>query len=203
MPECRRCEKAGIACQGYGNTRIFVNRTLAEPRATAVSAISRQRDRSTRAALAPASTCLQNLQHLLIEDLNSSKSPLEFRTRAVALIKDLYLPRALAKAESTANHTATSWVHAISKLDRRSRALDRSLLAFCAIQAHLTEPKTVPLEAGLQLYNPAIQELVKSLENHEIRYDDETLAAIVVLSTCEVRSASHYLQTYLLTDSNW
>lgn len=67
-----------------------------------------------------------------------------------------------------------------------SDALDQSLLAFCAIQIHIAEPDTISLDTALQSYNQALNVLVKKLIYATEQRKEETLAAIVVLSTCEV-----------------
>lgn len=67
-----------------------------------------------------------------------------------------------------------------------SDALDQALLAFCAVQIHIAEPKTITLEAASQSYHEALGLLVQELTYTSEQCKDETLAAIVVLSTCEV-----------------
>jgi hypothetical protein len=66
--------------------------------------------------------------------------------------------------------------------------LDQSLLAFCAIQVCIAEPWSVPLDLALQMYSEALSTLAQDLGYTHEQFKDETLAAIVVLTTCEVRS---------------
>jgi hypothetical protein len=103
-------------------------------------------------------------------------------------MKELYLPH--TQPTHVIDHTITScysWVDAVCHLDSRSDVLDRSLLAFCAIQVHISEPRSIPREYALELYSHTLPELVKSLDLVCERSQDETLGAIVVLSTCEVQ----------------
>lgn len=67
-----------------------------------------------------------------------------------------------------------------------SDALDQALLAFCAVQIHIAEPKTISLDSASQSYHEALGLLVQKLTYASEQRKDETLAAIVVLSTCEV-----------------
>jgi hypothetical protein len=164
-----------------------VNRTLATPSANALSVISEIRHQSTQTTTVSLSAWLQILQRLRTEVFNPSCPPTEFRAQAWALLKDLYLPRALPVSETRLGGTTPySWLQAVCKLRKRSDALDHSLLAFSAVQVYLAETGNATVDEGLQLYNYALQELVKDLENGRVKNIEETLAAIVVLSTCEV-----------------
>jgi hypothetical protein len=110
------------------------------------------------------------------------------RLRAWEILKDLYLPRAVPthNVESLAATSCYSWVHAVCHLSLESNILDRSLLAFCAIQIHIAEPLSISHEYALSLYNEAVQELIQDLEFPHERDKDETLGAILALSTCEL-----------------
>jgi hypothetical protein len=148
----------------------------------------------------PSSKALQNYQRMQSSVPDSWTSPVAFRSYAWEILKDLYLPH--AQPTHDINYTATScysWVHAVCHLDLRSHVLDRSLLAFCAIQNHISEPWSIPRAYALELYSHALSELVKSLDLHHERSQDETLGAIVVLSTCEVQpypSPSNYTMVH-------
>jgi hypothetical protein len=79
-----------------------------------------------------------------------------------------------------------SWVSAACQLRLESTVLDQSLLAFCAAQIYIAEPWSIPRDLALELYSEALAELVRNLGNVHEQRKYETLAAIVVLSTCEV-----------------
>lgn len=81
---------------------------------------------------------------------------------------------------------AYSWLHAVCQLSDQSQALDCSLVAFNVILVYITRIGTASLEQALHLYTEAIERLRRDLENPATRFLDETLAAIAVLSTCEV-----------------
>jgi hypothetical protein len=67
-----------------------------------------------------------------------------------------------------------------------SENLDQSLLAFCAVQIYIAEPWSIPLDLALRLYSEALPGLIQILGHPHEQARDETLATIVVLSTCEV-----------------
>lgn len=67
-----------------------------------------------------------------------------------------------------------------------SEALDHALLAFCAIQVRLSGETGISNDETVQLYNTALGKVIRDVA----RNNDETLAAIVVLSTCEVLTQS-------------
>jgi hypothetical protein len=186
-----RCEKAKLPCQGYDRASVFVNRTLTAPSTSALTAISeaKQHD-SPRSSFSTASALYQDFERLIAVRANALTTLLQFRTQAFDILKALYLPRTAPSVQNTPHHEGTnaySWVYATCQLSLESSVLDQSLLAFCAIQIYIVEPSSISLEAALQLYSEALSELVQSLESSESRSQDETLAAIVVLSTCEVR----------------
>jgi hypothetical protein len=67
-----------------------------------------------------------------------------------------------------------------------SKILDQSLLAFCAVQIYIAEPWSIPVDLALRLYSESLPGLVEILGHTYEQAKDETLATIVVLSTCEV-----------------
>lgn len=71
-------------------------------------------------------------------------------------------------------------------LTNLSEALDTALLALCVGQLYVTSTGPGTLEQGLALCNNAITKLRAEIEHPETRFREETLAAIVILSTCEL-----------------
>jgi hypothetical protein len=69
----------------------------------------------------------------------------------------------------------------------KSNVLNQALLAFCAIQVYLAEPWSISEEQAQSLYGEAVKKLIESLGESDVERRDDTLAAIVVLSTCEVK----------------
>ncbi len=188
-PSCLRCEKARLVCQGYSKSAIFVNRTLATPSTTALTVIARPKLPSTQPHL--SSYDLQQMFQLLRKSSDDVSHPSSFRSQAWDLLKDTYLPRAAVTDQKYANATsAYSWLLAVCQMIAPSEVLDQSLLAFCAIQVYIAEPLNFPMDQALQLYNEALSKLVYTLGHMQEQRRDETLGAIVVLSTCEVCTGS-------------
>jgi hypothetical protein len=183
-----RCEKAGRSCPGYDKAVIFVNRTLTKPSTNALVAISEARLYHGRSVQKPPSRLHQAFGQLesIISDV--SHTPVTFRSLAWKILKELYLP-SLPSSDYTPM-TATScysWLSAVCQMRLESQVLDQSLLTFCAIQICIAEPRSVPLDLALQLYSETLSMLAQNLGYAHEQDKNETLAAIVVLSTCEVR----------------
>jgi hypothetical protein len=71
-------------------------------------------------------------------------------------------------------------------MQRPSEPLDHSLIAFCAIQIHLSGKPGISHDETVRLYNQALSKIITILDSPSVGNSDESLAAIVVLSTCEV-----------------
>jgi hypothetical protein len=187
-PTCGRCDKAGRPCPGYDKASLFVNRTIAKPSTTAPTAIAEARLLKALTIVEPSSQLHQTFQDLQSAVSDFSSSPMTTRSRAWEILKELYLPRVppTQNIESLVATSCYSWVHAVCHSSLESNILDLSLLAFCAIQIHIAEPLSISHEYALNLYNDAVQELIQDLEFPHERDKDETLGAILALSTCEV-----------------
>jgi hypothetical protein len=134
---------------------------------------------------------------LIASQVTSLSYPIaEFRDHAYQLLKKLYLPQPnqLIKGNNTIWMTY-SWLQSVCELKEPNEALDHALHSLCAIQVYVTRTGDATLGECLSLYNEALQKLQRRFEDPEVSYDDETLAAIVVLSTCEVREYSAVSQT--------
>jgi hypothetical protein len=182
-----RCDKAGRTCEGYDKITIFVNRTLTKRSTDARVAISEARLYRSQPISKPTPTLLQAFKQLRVGISNLSRSPVLYRSQAWEILKELYLPRFQAPCDVTVT-SCYSWLSAVCQLQLESRVLDQSLLAFCAIQICIAEPWSIPLDLALQMYSKGLSNLAQDLGFTHEQFKDETLAAIVVLSTCEVRS---------------
>ena len=186
-----RCEKAKLVCQGYDKASVFVNRTLTKPTTTALAAISEARLNERKPICPPPSKLYQSFQRLRNSISDPSCSPLESRTQAWEILKELYLPSATTtKLTDSEVPSSYAWLQAACQLGLRSCALDQALLAFCAIQICMAEPWSISVATSIQVYNEALPKLVQNLKLPRDQVKDETLAAIVVLSTCEVRTVN-------------
>ncbi|KAF4428237.1 hypothetical protein FACUT_9494 [Fusarium acutatum] len=67
-----------------------------------------------------------------------------------------------------------------------SETLDHSLVAFVAIQIRLSGEVGVSHDEAIELYNHALSKVIHVLDCPRIGNNDESLAAIVILSTCEL-----------------
>ncbi|KAI9742973.1 MAG: hypothetical protein M1818_003268 [Claussenomyces sp. TS43310] len=112
----------------------------------------------------------------------------EFRNYAVELLKATYLPKEPVSSSFNAGTSEGSfaWVYRLTDLIEPSKSLDTSLLAFCLAQLHVTGTGDASLYQCLDQYNTALQHLYSDLDDSERRFREETLAAILVLSTCEL-----------------
>jgi hypothetical protein len=72
-----------------------------------------------------------------------------------------------------------------------SEALDYSLVAFVAIQIRLSGEVGVSHDEAIELYNHALSKVIHVLDCPcVLGKNDESIAAIVILSTCEVSQAT-------------
>ncbi|KAI1117883.1 hypothetical protein F5Y14DRAFT_327186 [Nemania sp. NC0429] len=183
-PFCRKCAKAKRQCTGYDRgERVFVNRTASSLSNDAPSVLSALRTARHLNATPAGPNPEADLCRLFSASSNSSRDSCEFRRCALELLKDTYLPRHLS---SESRQGSFSWVYGLTDLTQTSRLLDTSLFAFCFSQLHVTGNKGISLYPCLDQYNVALQHLALDLDDPERRLQEETLAAIVVLSTCEL-----------------
>ncbi|KAM0205519.1 hypothetical protein ACHAQI_009079 [Fusarium lateritium] len=91
---------------------------------------------------------------------------------------------------------------AVCQMQRPSDPLDHSLIAFCAIQIRLSGAD-ISHDETVQLYNQALSKIIVVLDSPSIGNSDESLAAIVVLSTCEVIQALVQKSPLLLEPRIW
>lgn len=141
-------------------------------------------------------TLSHHVPRSLDEDLQGLKSQVQkpigprtqFRIQALELLKKLYLPQ--PSEADIRKSSIFSWLPIICELGGESQALDHALLTFCVIQVTVTKTGSACVEEALQVYNDALQKLLVELEDDGAGQSDEILAAISVLSTCEVLLSS-------------
>jgi hypothetical protein len=174
---------------------IFVNRTVDSPKATANTAIAELKTQALPSQYLYCPMWHHTLEALVTAGFPSSSpsTRVQFRQEAWTLLRDLYLPKVVAEPQFDLDKTtAYSWLPSACSLQGSSDALDYSLAAFCAIQVDITNrSRKAANDMGLQLYNWGLRELVKDLQQTREDISYETLAAIVVLSTCEVSVLLH------------
>ncbi|KAI1333938.1 hypothetical protein F5Y15DRAFT_430174 [Xylariaceae sp. FL0016] len=185
-PSCLRCIKAKRTCAGYGHERIFVNRTPSNPLTSAESVLSGCRARQSSHQVAVDPTTVTTLHQLYLDSRRDDCYP--FREHAAELLKQLYLPKQslFTALQTDTNDGSFSWVYHLSDLTLPSSSLDASLFAFCLAQLHVTGRGDISLYQCLEQYTSALQQLHVDLDSSDARVREETLAAIVTLSTCEL-----------------
>jgi len=162
--------------------------------ATVLSGIRKHRGLPKRVFASPHAE--EDLHPCVLELFSPTYPPLELRPRAVQLLKKLYLPREHAEGYSSIQ-TCWGWLLAISDLMAPSQALDMSLQSLCVALLYVTG--SMSLEESLDLYNSAIQKLRADIDDPAVKLREETLAAIVVLSTSEVSTDSSPLSTFQIS----
>jgi hypothetical protein len=165
-----------------------VHQTEDNPLATALPIISDLKRRNVQKANAPDKTRDDSDLWRLFTQLASFKYPVnDFRQCASQVIQRLYLPDLVERNKaSNLGWSSYFWILAVCDLNGSNAALDNSLYTFCMVQVYLTKTGHVTIDECLKCYNHTLQHLWKILEDPGARYNDETLAAIAVLSTCEV-----------------
>ncbi|KAI0469620.1 hypothetical protein F4859DRAFT_487242 [Xylaria cf. heliscus] len=185
QPFCRKCIKAKRECTGYDRgERVFVNRSLSSPSTNALSVLSAIRA-PHRLKETPEETPVRSPSEAELYRLFST-SPTNrsrFRKYAVELLEATYLPR---HVNPDIRQGSFSWVYGLTDLTKPSRSLDTSLFAFCLSQLHVTGTGNASLYQCLDQYNTGLHYLASDLDDPESRVQEETLAAILVLSTCEL-----------------
>ncbi|PVI04587.1 hypothetical protein DM02DRAFT_585902 [Periconia macrospinosa] len=183
-PGCLRCEKARTKCLGYGQQRLFVN-MVADP-SVSKSSPSRLQDHGN-GTNDSESDSFGTLTHLIALANSPAMSPRSFRQQAFRLIKKLYLPQPQVVGGSlTGNVIPNTWFGAVCDLDGPCVVLDHALIAFCAIQMHVTNTENVSRDQGIEHYNSTLAQLSAALSHGEDIQIDYILASLVVLSTCEI-----------------
>ncbi|KAI1120340.1 hypothetical protein F5Y10DRAFT_258624 [Nemania abortiva] len=180
-PFCRKCAKAKRHCGGYDRgDRIFVNRTPSSPSTGAPSVLSERKAQQPPSAPPAGPKTEANLYRLFS---TSSTETRKFRQYAVEVLEATYLPKHVS-AES--RQGSFSWAYGLTDLTGSSKSLDTSIFAFCLSQLYVTGAGNSSLYQCLNQYNAALQYLASDLDDPTKRIQEETLAAIVVLSTCEL-----------------
>lgn len=196
-----RCAKAGISCQGYEKATLWVNRTPDRLGVTALSVIAdtrlqhRQHEQHSQSS-SPYLKNVQILHHLRNQLSQPCYDAPNFRSQALYVLQSIYLPQpdvAAGDDDNDSDPTPSQWVRAVCQMTGSSSGLDYALLAFCAVQVRLSGESGesgISHDETVQVYNSALGKVIADLNSQLARGSDETLAAIVVLSTCEVRPPS-------------
>lgn len=109
---------------------------------------------------------------------------MQLRIQCLSLLKKLYLPQ--LNAANIEQSPIFTWLPIVCYLQGISHALDHSLYAFCVIQVAITKSATISVDDALQIYYDSLRTLQVELDDKKAAQKDEILAAISVLSTCEV-----------------
>lgn len=160
---------------------IWVNRTITQPKVSAASAMAAVAA-STPLLQSPSERRLRLLNQLKAECALLNRDSVDFRSHVHQVLRGTYLP--CQSVEGTYPSTV-SWVEAVCEMKEPCDALDQSLLAFCAIQVRVAGEDSISYEDTVQLYNDALGTIIQDLDQGK-GTQDETLGAIVTISTCEV-----------------
>ncbi|KAF5601789.1 hypothetical protein FPANT_1653 [Fusarium pseudoanthophilum] len=182
-PRCQRCTKAGIICRGVRNQpTLWVHRTPTQLNVSALSVIQSQQQTNWL-------SLLQRMRYQI-----NSKGAYDvptFRSQALSIAVSIYFPQGrYTTSEEDHSSTPSSWLKAVCSMEGHSEALDYSLVAFVAIQIRLSGEVGVSYDEAIELYNHALSEVIHVLDCPcVLGKNDESIAAIVILSTCEVIQA--------------
>lgn len=114
-----------------------------------------------------------------------------FRKYAVGILRTTYFPKPHRTPDVEISEGSYSWVYSLLDLVEPSQSLDTSLFAFCLVQLHITGTGDVSLYQCVEQHNTALKHLYSALDDPLVQSREETLAAIIVLSTCEVCTETH------------
>ncbi|KAH9207660.1 hypothetical protein DL95DRAFT_395869 [Leptodontidium sp. 2 PMI_412] len=173
-PTCLRCENAEITCQGYQRETVFINSGFGNERLV-------PKHKNPSPTPPSFDDCLQELRSQLLEP-TSSRSQL--RNQSLTLLKKLYLPQ--PNPNNSELLPVSTWLPIVCCLQGTSYALDHSLYAFCVIQVAITKNGSISVDEAMRTYYDSLQVLKVELDDSNAAQKDEILAAISVLSTCEL-----------------
>ncbi|RGP81830.1 hypothetical protein FLONG3_27 [Fusarium longipes] len=205
-PTCLRCSKAGIACRGYERSTLWVHRTQARPDVSALSVVKDARLQEREKENTDSGDCLQVLQQMRawLDSSQRSDSVAIFRLKALSIADRIYFPlSSVRKSGGDSTSTPSSWFNAVCHMRNPSEALDHSLMAFCAIQIRVSGRSGITYDETVQLYNQALSKIIAILDSTSAGNSDESLAAIVIVSTCEVIQAMVQKRPLLLEPDIW
>ncbi|ORX96166.1 hypothetical protein BCR34DRAFT_497951 [Clohesyomyces aquaticus] len=183
-PTCTRCARARLQCSGYSHRTFFINKTLADPSASAPDVLANKKHgRLNRPFSRAIQAQLDDLVNLAKE---STTSPSRFRLAAFCLLQKTYLPNPIV-ADANQSHAAPEiWFRAVCELEDSCPVLDHALIAFCTIQVYVSKTGTVSYDEASEKYNTTLRHLSTALHSEENARLEYVLAAILVLSTCEL-----------------
>lgn len=125
----------------------------------------------------------------LLFDLHSPHKYREFRKYGVQVLQATYLPKQPISDNDgmVPSEGSFAWVYCLTDLVEPSQSLDAALLAFCLTQLHVTGTGATTLNQCLAQYDSALKHLYADIDDEDRRLREETLAAILLLTTCEAR----------------
>ena len=182
-PRCLRCVKVGRHCPGYERQILFVNRTLENPKVSACDALLR-----FNLELSPTRSVLGQLGDILHLFATSPRDTCTFRAEAFKLLERIYLPRPEVSDGNPSKDPPFAWVRAICELNLPNDVLDRSLIALCSALVYAEEQREDLYAQAIEQYSQALKVLGAALCPNASENPEYTIAAIVTISTCEVRS---------------
>ncbi|KAF5664980.1 hypothetical protein FHETE_6840 [Fusarium heterosporum] len=185
-PSCLRCSRAGITCRGYERSTLWVHRTQTQPNISALSVVQDARLQEQIQFTSELKDWIGLLRRMRTQvDASESYDVATFRRDALTISENIYFPGSrLKKAEE--DLTPSSWLRAVCQMQRLSQTLDHSLVAFCAIQIRLSGEPDISYDETVHLYNIALSKIIAILDSPCVGISDESLASIVILSTCEL-----------------
>lgn len=178
----------GIACRGYQQSTVWVHRTQTRPNVSALSVVRGAKLEEQRKNVLDEEDSLSSLHRMRVqvEAKESSYDTATFRLQALSITERIYFPEArLRRNNRDSTSTPSSWLKAVCQMQRPSDPLDHSLIAFCAVQIRLSGAD-ISHDETVQLYNHALSKIIAVLGSPSEGNSDEILAAIVMVSTCEV-----------------
>ncbi|KAH7250875.1 hypothetical protein BKA59DRAFT_471370 [Fusarium tricinctum] len=187
-PTCLRCSKMGIVCRGYQQSTVWVHRTQTRPNVSALSVVKSAKLEEQRKKVLEEEDSLSSLlrMRIQVEARESTYNIATFRLQALSVTERIYFPKARVRRNNQDSaSTPSSWLNAVCQMQRPSDPLDHSLIAFCAVQIRLSGADISHNET-VQLYNQALSKIIAVLDSPSEGNSDEILAAIVILSTCEL-----------------
>ncbi|WZH45739.1 hypothetical protein QYS62_006807 [Fusarium acuminatum] len=186
----------GIVCRGYQQSTVWVHRTQTRPNVSALSVVKSAKLEEQRKKVLEEEDSLSSLlrMRIQVEARESTYNIATFRLQALSVTERIYFPKARVRRNNQDSaSTPSSWLNAVCQMQRPSDPLDHSLIAFCAVQIRLSGADISHNET-VQLYNQALSKIIAVLDSPSEGNSDEILAAIVILSTCEIQVIQAMLQ---------
>ncbi|RLL94673.1 hypothetical protein CFD26_102689 [Aspergillus turcosus] len=168
-PHCSQCLKSNRQCAGYRRDKVFV---LVQPDAKESSRTTRQGKDIAR--LKP-NTLDQGPGHEIIMSCQIRQQLL-----------DAFIGRCLPHPRFRARSWYKPWLFLLPDIPTRSKVLQFSTLAISSAALGRRFHDGALIQQSLKAYTLGLREMQKALWSDTLRYEDETLAACLVLSLYEL-----------------